>query len=393
MKKILIVQPSLQPPGGGNCVAAWMLEGLKAEHAVSVLTWTPLDFAEINRYFGTSLGAAEFENLLPNSALRRLLDALPLPLGLLKMNLLLRHAKRIGRDFDILMTINNEADFGAPGIQYVHFPMAYWPRPAADLRWYHAWVPLLKTYYRCCWKLSDFSLERLKDNVTLANSDWTAGKIREFHGIDSITLYPPITGGFPEVPWSERENGFVCIGRFSPEKDLDKIINILAAVKVSRPETHLHLIGAREARANSYYSHVRRRVAENASWISLHENMSRTEMAQLIARHRYGIHGMIDEHFGMAVAEMVRGGCIVFIPRGGGQIEIVGGDERVLYGTTEEAVKKIAAMLDDAGRQFAVRKLLEKRVAQFSTEQFIEQLRVIVRDFARCEPAVGSPSA
>ena len=36
------------------------------------------------------------------------------------------------------------------------------------------------------------------------------------------------------------------------------------------------------------------------------------------------LHGMREEHFGMAPAEMARAGVIVWVPNGGGQMEIVG---------------------------------------------------------------------
>lgn len=38
-KRVLIVQPSLQPPGGGNAVAAWVLEALRDDCEVSLLSW------------------------------------------------------------------------------------------------------------------------------------------------------------------------------------------------------------------------------------------------------------------------------------------------------------------------------------------------------------------
>lgn len=55
MRRILFVQPSFQPPGGGNGVAAWMLQALRGRHALGALTWTPLDVDEMNRFYGTSL--------------------------------------------------------------------------------------------------------------------------------------------------------------------------------------------------------------------------------------------------------------------------------------------------------------------------------------------------
>ena len=48
-RKILLLQPSLQPPGGGNGVAAWMIEALKSDYALSVLTCWPIDLAAVNR--------------------------------------------------------------------------------------------------------------------------------------------------------------------------------------------------------------------------------------------------------------------------------------------------------------------------------------------------------
>src|SRR5262245_45600498 len=298
MKKILLIQPSLQPPGGGNGVAVWIIEALKREHAVSVLTWWPVDLVPINRYFGTSLSPVDFTVHRCPSALYRLLDHAPLPLGLLRDNLLLRVAKRMKEQYDLILTVNNEADLGHRGIQYVHFPWAHYPRPATELRWYHFSPLIVAAYYRLCMWVSGFSLDRLKQNLTLVNSNWTGIKIRECYGIGSTTVYPPVPGDFPEVPWATREDGFVCIGRLSPEKEVEKIIDILAAVRTHGWPIHLHLIGTTE---NSAYSQrVRRRAREHAPWVFLNTDLSREELVSLVAQHRYGIHGMPEEHFGMA---------------------------------------------------------------------------------------------
>jgi glycosyltransferase involved in cell wall biosynthesis len=378
-KKILLIQPSLQPPGGGHGVAAWMIEALKEEHVVSVLTWRPIELQSINRYYGTLLNSTDFTAHLAYPCLRSFLDRLPVPLSLLKINLLLRDAKQRQLDYDLLITVNNEADLGRPGIQYIHFPWAYHPRPDVDLRWYHL-SPLVDAYYTFCEKVADFSFDRMKQNLTLVNSNWTGGKVRERHQIGSTTLYPPIPGVFPDIPWAERENGFVCIGRISPEKNIDKIIDILAGVRIQGHGVHLHIIGTLDNNP-SYYDRIRRQVQENASWVFLNENLSRGELAQLVAQHRYGIHGMAEEHFGMAVAEIVRAGCIVFVPHGGGQTEIVAGDDRLLYKTPEEATAKILQAMDNLELQQALRAFLATRKDLFSTERFVQRIREIVRQF------------
>src|SRR5690349_13583568 len=126
---ILLIQPSLGPPGGAAGVAAWMIEALRGEYDITVLTWDAVDVGHTNRYFGTSLRKSDFTALLPFPAQRWLVDRAPLPLTLLKMQLLVRRAKRLHRDYDLLISASNEADLGRPGIQYVHFPAAFLPRP------------------------------------------------------------------------------------------------------------------------------------------------------------------------------------------------------------------------------------------------------------------------
>ena len=54
----------MQPPGGGNGVAAWMLQALVPEHDVTVLSWWPIDVDPINRFFGTSLRSGDFATLV-----------------------------------------------------------------------------------------------------------------------------------------------------------------------------------------------------------------------------------------------------------------------------------------------------------------------------------------
>lgn len=79
----------------------------------------------------------------------------------------------------------------------------------------------------------------------------------------------------------------------------------------------------------------------------MEEGIPREKLSELISSQKFGIHGHNFEHFGMAIAEMITGGCIVFSPNGGGQVEIVNGCKEVLYDDTEDAVEKIEGVLND----------------------------------------------
>jgi glycosyltransferase involved in cell wall biosynthesis len=384
MKKVLLVQSSLQPPGGANGVAAWIVEALKRDYSLSLLTWTPVEVAAINRFCGTSLCSSEFAVHRVHPIFRWLIDHAPVPLDFLKTSLLLRYCKQMKDNYEVIITANNEADFGCKGIQYIHFPRACRPSPELDLDPYLGYLlspGLIRVYRRLCMRLSGFSLERMKENLTLVISNWTGNKVHECYGIATTTLYPPIAGDFPDVSWEDRENGFVCIGRITPEKELDKIIDILAGVRSQGWDIHLHIIGSPDHPA--YYDRIRERARQNSSWIFLDINLSRQELLRLVSMHRYGIHGMTEEHFGMAVAELVRGGCLVFVPNGGGQVEIVAGNEHLLYRTADEAAACIVDVMRDRDLQSHLREVLKSNTKKFSTQQFARRLQELVDAFRK----------
>jgi glycosyltransferase involved in cell wall biosynthesis len=383
MKRVLFVQPSIQPPGGGNGVAAWMMEALKAENRVTLLTWARPRLDEVNRIFGTRLVSSDFQLRLGPQWVLAIMRLSPTPIDLLTSNLLSREARRIAPDFDVIISVNNEADLGGRGIQYVHFPKYRRERPTGDLRWFHL-APLVDLYYYAANHLTGFSADRMRANLTLVNSDYIGRFFAAEHGVESLTLNPPALGIFPETPWESREDGFVIIGRLSPEKRVERAIEILSRVRERFPSVHLHIAGS--GHRPSYGAMVRRRVAENSSWVFLHQELSRAQLNELIAQHRYGIHAMEDEHFGMAVAELVSGGCIPIVPRGGGPPEIVGGDDRLLYSTEDEAVAKIERIISDPELSADLRRTLAPRRRLFSTGLFVQRMRKLVREFPNPGP-------
>ena len=66
---------------------------------------------------------------------------------------------------------------------------------------------------------------------------------------------------------------------------------------------------------------------------------------------------------------MVNAGCIVFVPNGGGQLEIVD-DAALVYNDDADAVDKIEAMLKSEAEQKRVRCRLAQNAARFSPEIF-----------------------
>jgi glycosyltransferase involved in cell wall biosynthesis len=383
MKSVLMVQPSLQPPGGGNAVAAWMIQALCEVHSVSVLTWAEVDFEAVDRHFGTDLKDRRIVRLRPPRALRAAVDALSRGADLLKSSLLLRHAKRRARAYGAVMTANNEADLGRRGLQYVHYPRYLRPRPRVDLKWFHV-PPLLAAYYRLCDALADFSFERMRANLTCVNSAWTGRLFERLHGVRPLVLHPPAAQSGSRLPWEARQDGFLCLGRLAPEKEIERVIGILDRVRADFPRIRLHVVGGHGP------AHYEQRIAElvrgRAGWASLELDAPRRALDALLGTCRYGLHGMRDEHFGMAAAEMVAAGMIVFLPDGGGQVEIVGGDRSFLFASDDEAVAMISATLASADEQRRRLAALAGAREQRAPGRFMERVRALFEEHGLWDP-------
>ena len=217
---------------------------------------------------------------------------------------------------------------------------------------------------------------RMRRNLTLVNSEYTRELVADGLGIDSTVLHPPVPGTFPAVPWARRENGFVCLGRLSPEKHLVEIVDLLAEVRRRHPTITLHVAGAPEDRA--YVRRLEARARAHCPWVHLHRDLSRDALASLVAQQRYGIHAMPDEPFGIAVAEMVRAGCVVFVPDTAGPAEIVGPYPPLLFRSPAQAIERIDAVLASADAQERARAHLATRAPLYSSERFVAEIRAVV---------------
>ena len=379
-RRVLIVQPSLQPPGGGNGVAAWVLQALVRDYDVTVLSWTPVNVDPINRFFGTHLDQDQFTTVIVPWHWRVVPDHLPVPAVLVKLSLLMRYTRRVSPGFDVVFGLFNEVDYGRKGIQYIHYPTYLRPRPEVDLRWYHPPARGLNLYYQLADRMADFSLDRMKQNVSLVNSDWTGSHVEKFLGIRTQTLYPPVADPTPGAPWAERRNGFLTIGRISPEKEYERVMAILARVRDTVPDVTLTIVGTWDRHVRHYRNTLFDLARSLGPWIEFRKAVSRAELQRLMATHRYGIHGMREEHFGMAPAELARAGCIVWVPAGGGQMEIVDREPALMYLSDDDAVAKIVRTLDDPLEQRRLRAVLAG-AERFSTANFMRQVREIVDDF------------
>jgi glycosyltransferase involved in cell wall biosynthesis len=130
-------------------------------------------------------------------------------------------------------------------------------------------------------RLMSFPMERMRRNLSVVNSDFIGARVRALHGVETVTLYPPVAGNFPAVPWEQREDAFLCVRRISPEKRIEQIIAILSRVRDSELAPHLHIIGTPDN--DAYVIFIRNCVSANRSWVTLHAKLTRQALARLMS--------------------------------------------------------------------------------------------------------------
>ena len=380
--------------GGGEAVCVQTLEALKADYEVTLLTVEEeLDFQEINKYFGTGLSSEEInvEFLDPHPIreirylLRKIIEILPFETEFLRLkNVLIDwYLARLDDRYDLVVSTLGESAYQGASIDYVHYPSDYVyyyldEESGSNYGPYMTGnneIPFYFLYDALVNYLFPYEKYRTRDKTTLVNSNWTGRKIKKAYGVDYKVLYPPVkTGDFNPPPWNEKESGFIALGRIEREKRVLRSMEIIDELSDSY-DIHLHLVGEIKDRE---YGEIVRKKAESSPAISLEGRVSRKRLIELIEGHKFGIHGMPAEHFGIAVAEMVAGGCIPFLPDDGGQVEIVEENPDLLYSDKDEAVEKISRMLDDPQLQKKTLRRLAGRAEEFSAERFRGKMREFV---------------
>lgn len=374
-RKIAIVHPHLDA-GGSEAVVLWTIEALKHEYDVTLISMGDVDLARLNAYYGTRLAPGDFST-------RRA----PLPWGLrdasqfaaLKGRFLQRFVRRVAPEFDLLISGYGPMDFGKRGIQLIadfsfveEWRLELNPSFRSWKAWFYDDTLVRRIYLGLCDRIAPLHPESWKQNITLANSAWTADRLLKKYGLASQVVYPPVAIDFPPAPYTDRDKGFICLGRVSPEKCVHSVIEILQKVRERGHDVHLHILGGID---DSDYAIKVRNLAEHFhDWVFLEGWTLGDRKRELLAGHRFGIHARPNEPFGIAVAELVLAGCVVFVPSGGGQMEIIN-HPALIYESDADAVEKIDAILTRDAEQEKLRNHLQGHSKSFSVETFVQAIR------------------
>jgi len=377
--RIAVIHPSLKAGGGSEAVAVWAMDVLMNEYDLTLITTGSCPMSSLNEYYGTQIDPAQIQiQTVPVFPLfKKRFDAL-------RHFNLIRYCKKTAHDYDIMVSAYNAMDFGKHGIQIIgDFSFDDKVRrqmySGAD-----GWSDYLyresigrKIYLSLGRILSGTTEHGWKQNLTIANSFWSASILKEIYGLESRVIYPPVSIRAKKRSWSDRRNGFIFMGRLVPEKGVDKVISMLQKVRQRGHDIHLHILGS--LTNTPFCKRIQRLCDDNSDWCYLEGSLSGNRKTDILDQHKYGISGCQNEAFGIAVAEMARAGCIVWVPKSGGQMEIVQ-QESLMYRNPEEAVFLMDEMLKNESRQIDCQKKLIKASDRFSTDRFKSEILDVIRN-------------
>lgn len=377
---VAIIHPSLWRGGSEPC-ALWAIEALKRQYEVTLIASSEVDLDQLNRYYGT--------NLMPHE-LKIIRVPIPIPLRWIKGFFMLRYfrlqryCRKNSSRFQVMFSSYNPMDFGKRGIQYVldpnfdqHLLLKMAGQPKGIRRLFYKDSLGRRLYQSLSRRLSGSTHEGLRQNQTLVDSDWTGHFTRLHLNVETKTVYPPVVTSFKPRAWTAKDEGFVCIGRIISEKKIENIIQVIDQLNKGGSKLHLHIIGTV---GNARYFESLIKLSSGKDWIFFEIGIPFSRKNLLLETHRYGIHGRENEPFGIGIAEMIKAGCIVWVPQGGGQVEIVNQDE-LTYTNIDDAVSKISSVLASPASQKRLREHLRHRSELFSTGVYMEEIVKIVKFF------------
>jgi len=361
MARVAVFHNTLDFQGGADAVCFHTCAALANDHDVTLFTASKTDPSTLADRFDVPF-EAEVVQPPGAAALAMAFESLGPVVGpqLAARTTLLRAAVRHRlASFDAVVSTANELSLPAPSVQYVHFPQFRLNRAtmadagALNRIWSRLAAPTP----------DDVATARMR---LLANSAWTADVVEQCYGVCPAVCHPPVDR-LDGRAWADREDGVLVLGRIAPDKRTLAAIEVLDRLHERGTDLTGHIAGAAPAAYREYVDRVER-AAIQRPYLTVETDVSRGRLTDLLGRYRYGLNAKPQEHFGMAVAEYVAAGMLPFAPAEGGQVDVLDGDDRLLFDDLDDAVDRIERAVETDLRPFLPRD-------RFGGERFAAELR------------------
>lgn len=371
--KAVVIHHSLNTPGGEATVAIETIRSLhELGYIVELVTVQKPDVENITKAYGKKIPINSIRSLFPFKInyfgiYQKLLTPI-LPI----------HFK----DSDIVINTNgNTLPYGIPNdmpcILYIHFPTLLVNSVGySNIKYQNSlfWKTYFKPYRIMSNALTKKALER--SNVILTNSRFSKDAVKKVYpNVNPYVLYPPINIDRFSIAYQSkyRQPRVLVIGRFSPEKQLERVIKVARLLK---EKIEFEVIGSLVPANRPYFDSLRRMIYEHGleGKVRLTPNATNVELLNAMSTSAIYLHTMYGEHFGVSIVEAMAAGLVPIVPSYGGCSEIVPSEYQ--YGTLEDAAACISHKINEINSEEM--EIVHNIAKQYSPARFRKMLQQYV---------------
>lgn len=225
----------------------------------------------------------------------------------------------------------------------------------------------------------------MRNTTVITNSNFSKKATEERYGsaVKPIVVYPPVdVEKFRNIALhsSKRENMILVISRFSPDKQLENVIEVCKIlIKDLKVNARIVLVGNIGAGDEKYLEKLKQSIRDYdlESKIRVEVDASFDRLLELMQKSKVYLHPLAGEPFGISIVEAMSAGLIPVVPNEGGYTEFV--PEYYQFRTHRQAADIIGKILIASDNDMqAERSQLSESVLKFSNESYKAGLRKVI---------------
>ena len=283
--KVGIIHHSLNSCGGGELLSLTLAKALKKlGHKIVYYTTQKTDWKYVESVLGISFK--------PDG--EKYVFKLKIPYFGIYQRLISGFFNQAIKECDL--TVNTHGDvlpFINAHITYMHYPtFSLWYENPVNVKYLRS--TFWKSYFIPYYTIQKHMVRKLT-GLILTNSKFSRKAIRKYVGRDSIVVYPPVNiePYFKASKNVERENTVVTVGRFTPEKKYEDILEIASKT----PKIKYVIIGSVSNKLNKKYFNKIRSMASKLKLknVFLMPNLPFEGKLKILGKAKVYLHTMVNE--------------------------------------------------------------------------------------------------
>jgi glycosyltransferase involved in cell wall biosynthesis len=234
----------------------------------------------------------------------------------------------------------------------------------------------------------------IKNTTVVTNSNFSKRAIEQHYGstVKPVVIYPPVdTDKFHKIALHSdgRENMILVVSRFSPDKQLENIIEIgKILINEIKIDAEIILVGNISTEDRQYLEELKQLIRKYNldDKVTARVGISFDQLLELMRKSKVYLHPLAGEPFGISIVEAMSAGLIPVVPDEGGYTEFV--PEYYQYHTHQQAADVIGKILIASDNNMQrERTQLSEGVSKFSTKSYKADMRKVI------EPLLSSKSS